>query len=191
MAKPEWKLKLEEALASFCSTLGDEEHLAKTPFRVVKMWEECLVGQPVELADTVLNTTFRANVSEMIYVGGIDFVTWCAHHLTPIICQGYFAYIPSDSMVGLSKIPRLVGYLANRPQVQERLTDQVVEAFQRKLRPLGCGFVVDGKHMCMVARGVKQSAAWVRTSSLRRCFLTSPDVKQEFLRSLPPIGGRV
>jgi GTP cyclohydrolase I len=139
----------------------------------------------MEAAKAVLRTGFKHDVvSEMVHISRVQFVSFCAHHLSPFLCTGYFAYVPDGIIVGLSKIPRTIEIVANRPQVQETLTDQVVEIFDATVKPRGCGFVVDAVHMCMVSRGIKKSGISVRTSALRGCFFEAA-TKQEFFSAIP------
>lgn len=183
---------LEKMLAEF--VYGDPQflqtHLAETPDRVIRMFKECLNGPPLSAAHDVLKKSFEqgrflyGQESEMIHVNGIHFVSFCAHHLVPFVCTGHFAYIPSANVVGLSKIVRLIEVVARRPQVQETLTQQVVDIFQEEVQPRGCAFVVDAKHLCMIARGVRNASSWTRTAALRGTFFKTA-ARQEFFASVP------
>ena len=182
--------KMLEQLAPDSPEFSDV-HFADTPNRVVKMFRECFLGPSLHDAKEVLGRSFIQNgdvqygaEKEMVHVNGIHFVSYCAHHLVPFICTGHFAYIPTRRVVGLSKIVRLIEIVAKRPQVQEILTNQVVEIFQEVVEPLGCAFVVDAKHMCMIARGVRNASSWTRTSALRGVMF-EPAARQEFFASVP------
>lgn len=184
-----WQEMMNQALTEMLKSISTEsvdiQHFEGTPTRVVRMWEQCLFGPPLKNAEDVLQASFEyTKVSEMIHINEIQFTSFCVHHLVPILAVGYFAYIPDGKIVGLSKIARVIEIVAQRPQIQEHITDQVVEIFDSVVKPKGCGFVVDAQHLCMIARGVKKLGSWVRTSSLRGQFL-EPGVKQEFLSAIP------
>lgn len=200
MGVPTWQTLMRDAVFAMLQESHVEyafknTHLVETPDRVVRMFEECFTGPDITMAKEVLKgfdqTTFPYGLeSEMIHVNGIHFVSFCAHHLVPFICTGHFAYIPTKKVVGLSKIVRLVEIVAKRPQVQETLTNQVVEIFQEVIEPQGCAFVVDAKHMCMIARGVRNPSSWTRTSALRgEMFKTG--ARQEFFSSVPAYKGEL
>ena len=159
----------------------EKEHIHETPVRFVKAYQE-FFGGCWEDPKLVLEKKFEEKkYDEMIYVNEIKFVSFCAHHLVPFMGRVHFAYIPNKYVVGLSKIPRLVEIYARRPQVQEKLTQEIVDTFQEVLQPKGCGCVVEATHMCMAIRGVKKDDAYMRTTALRGAFLEKDIVRQEFL----------
>lgn len=174
------------------------DHLKDTPERVVRSFEEYFSGLDVD-PGTVLERQFKnTGKGQMIMVTDIDFVSFCAHHLVPIIGKVHFGYLPEDErqdeeigytggmIVGLSKIPRLIEVLSKRPQVQEQFGNQIVDVFMKKLKPAGCGVVVDALHMCMAIRGVKKFRAVTRTTALRGSMLDEGRVRAEFLSNIPP-----
>lgn len=157
-----------------------EDHIRDTPERVVKAFQEYFSGVKEDPA-AVLKKGFEAGrYDEMVFVKNISFVSFCAHHLTPIIGKVHFAYLPNEKIVGLSKIPRMIDILARRPQVQEKLTREIVETFQSVVQPSGCGAVIEALHLCMTIRGVKKDQAVTRTTALFGAF-KSDGVKHEFL----------
>lgn len=156
--------------------------LVDTPGRVARAWEEWTSGYAVDVP--ALFTTFEdgaKDVDEMILVRDIPFYSHCEHHLAPFFGQVTVAYIPSDRIVGLSKINRLVQVFANRLQVQERLTTQIADALVANLNPVGCAVVVTARHLCMESRGIKQQGHSTRTSALHGVFKDDPSTRQEFL----------
>jgi GTP cyclohydrolase I len=164
----------------------DPEHTKDTPHRVVHAFAEMMSGCLIDPV-TVLQTTFNeASYSQMIVVADMDFVSLCSHHLLPFFGHVHFAYLPDKLLVGLSKIPRLVEVLARRPQIQEKLTDQIATAFQDKLHPKGCGVVVDAWHSCVSIRGVRKTNVRMRTAHLLGEF-QEPDVKAEFFAHITGI----
>lgn len=157
--------------------------LLDTPDRVVRAYLE-MTDRPDDPA-TLLGKVFGdidAAESEMIAVPGIPFTSVCEHHLLPFTGTACIAYIPSDGgVVGLSKLPRLLLHYARRPQVQERLTSQVVDALEKHLSPLGAACLIESTHDCMALRGVRAQGATMVTSRLSGRFLENPPTRQEFL----------
>jgi GTP cyclohydrolase IA len=154
--------------------------LAKTPGRVLGAWLEMTErpGDPAELLATMFDDAGPSD--EMIVVGPIPFTSVCEHHLLPFTGHAWVGYIPnSHGVVGLSKIPRLVHHFARRPQVQERLTRQITDAFDEHVKPLGSACVVTATHSCATMRGVRTEAP-MTTSSLTGVFRRS-EVRAEFL----------
>lgn len=159
----------------------DKEHTKDTPERFLKAFSELFDGVNKNPEDA-LNTLFTATGKEMIHVKEITFFSNCAHHLVPFFGKMSFAYIPNKSIVGLSKIPRLVEVYARRPQVQEKLTTDIVDAFQNIVAPEGCALMIRAYHMCCMSRGIKQPTSYTETTALRGVF-TDPSVKAEWLMS--------
>jgi GTP cyclohydrolase I len=116
----------------------------------------------------------------MVMEKNIPFYSMCAHHLVPFYGHAHIAYIPRDSILGLSKFARILEFYAKRPQLQERLTEQVVNCLEERLRPLGAMVVIDARHLCVEMRGVKKPGAVTTTSAIRGIFHQRP-VREEFL----------
>ena len=157
-------------------------HTQNTPDRVVDYFKEALSGC-LEKPDEIVSAKFLADgYDQMIHVKKIMFYSLCAHHCVPFFGVANFAYIPDDWIVGLSKIPRLVHAYARRPQVQEKLTNEIVDKFEQVVAPKGCGLVMRAYHFCMIARGVREPGAYTETTALRGCFIEG-GTKSEFLAS--------
>ncbi len=156
------------------------EHVEGTPRRVVKAYAELMSGIGQDAA-SVLTTRFSTGINEMVGVENIDFVSLCMHHLLPFSGVVHFAYIPDKKLVGLSKIPRMIDILSRRPQVQEKLTQEIVDTFQEVVKPRGCGAMVEASHGCVALRGVGKPGTKMRTTALTGIFLEKPEVKNEFL----------
>ena len=163
---------------------GFNHHVERTPTRVVNAYSELLSGVREDPA-LVLRISFEeTSYDEMVTVEDIDFVSVCAHHLLPFFGFCHFAYLPDKRIVGLSKIPRMIEILARRPQVQERLTRQIVDVFQQEIQPLGCGVMIRAWHGCVACRGVRKANLRMRTTALRGYFRDKPEVKSEFLAGI-------
>ncbi|MCY1160101.1 MAG: folE [Citricoccus sp.] len=146
----------------------DREGLQDTPSRVAKAYAEFFAGLQQDPAE-VLGTTFDISHEELVLVKDISFYSTCEHHLVPFHGTVHIGYIPSmeGRVTGLSKLARLVEIYARRPQVQERLTTQVVEALMTHLHPRGAIVVVEAEHLCMSMRGVRKPGAKTVTSAVR------------------------
>ena len=143
----------------------DRNGLIDTPKRVVKAFEEMTSGLHAE-PSLVLGTVFDESSTSPVIVRDIKFTSLCEHHLLPFSGSALVAYQPNGKVIGLSKIPRLVQLLAKRPQVQERLTNQIAETLLNNLMPLGVGVIIKARHSCMACRGVRQLDAEMITSAL-------------------------
>lgn len=161
----------------------DSEHTKKSPIRVASAIMQMVEGcwkDPKEVLSTVFMNT---GYDEIIYVNAISFVSVCAHHGLNFFGKAYFGYLPDKNIVGLSKIPRLVEVFSKRPQIQEKLTIEIVDTFNEVVKPKGCGLVMEGIHLCMAIRGVKNESAYSKTTALRGCFREG-SAKAEFLQGI-------
>ena len=158
----------------------ESAHLQGTPDRVGRMYLEIFRG--LEAGSEPTFTTFpnEEHYSNMVIVKDIEFFSVCAHHMIPFFGKAHVAYIPDQQIVGLSKIPRVVDFYARRPQLQERLTEQVIDLLVEKLAPQGAIVVMEARHLCMEMRGVEKPRAYTTTSAIRGCF-EDKVVRQEFL----------
>ena len=159
------------------------EGLLETPRRVFNSWKKIYGGYSQDPA-IVLKTVFEDvnNYDQMIALTDIEMYSTCEHHLLPFVGRAHVAYLPQGKVVGLSKLARLVEVFSRRLQIQERLTQQIAEAVQQHLNPLGVGVIIQAKHLCMMARGVEKQNSEMTTSCLMGNFKTDPTVKDEFLK---------
>lgn len=158
------------------------EGLAETPARVVKAWQHWTSGYDKHPRDVLKVFEDGAqNYDQMVVVKDIAVYSHCEHHLAAIIGTATVAYIPNGKIVGLSKLSRLVDIYARRLQVQERMTQQIADALQENLEPLGCGVVIKARHMCMESRGVCQQGHYTVTTALHGKFKEDPQTRAEFL----------
>jgi len=174
--------KLRGAFEALGLDLADP-NLAGTEWRVARsMRELCssLYAGPAPELRTFPNTE---GYSEMVAVTDIPFQSLCAHHLLPFVGVAHVAYLPSDRIVGLSKLARVVDFYGRRPQIQERMTEQIVSLLQDRLHPVGAMVVLQARHLCMEMRGVAKPGAMTTTSAIRGAF-EEGSARQEFLALL-------
>jgi len=152
-----------------------------TPKRVSDMYGEIFSGYTVE-AERELEVILEQEHDEIILVRDISMYSMCEHHLLPFVGRAHIAYIPEGGRItGLSKLARVVEVFSKRLQVQERLTTQIADTIDKKLRPKGVMVVVEAEHMCMGIRGVKKPGAVTTTSVVRGIFRKDPKTRQEAL----------
>ncbi|MDX1504050.1 MAG: GTP cyclohydrolase I FolE, partial [Thermoanaerobaculia bacterium] len=158
----------------------EDPNLAATDLRVAKMYAEMFHG--LEEGSEPRITTFPndEHYSHMVMETQIPFYSMCSHHLVPFYGHAHVGYVPNGRIVGLSKLARIVEFYAKRPQLQERLTEQVVHFLEEKLTPQGAIVVIEARHLCVEMRGVKKPGAMTVTSALRGAFHERP-VREEFL----------
>ena len=164
--------------------LGEDptrDGLQKTPERVESSLRYLTSGYKRD-ADAILNgALFEVPYDEMVIVKDIELFSLCEHHLLPFFGKCHVAYLPDSKVIGLSKIPRLVDMFARRLQVQERLTMQIAETINDKIRPRGVGVVVEAQHLCMIMRGVEKQHSVATTSSMLGAFKDDQNTRSEFL----------
>jgi GTP cyclohydrolase I len=134
----------------------------------------------MDLDEVVGGALFTEDHDNMVLVRDIEFYSMCEHHMLPFFGKAHIAYIPDGTIIGLSKLPRIVEMFARRLQVQERLTEQVAEALQSVLRPRGVGVVIEAVHLCMMMRGVEKQNSRTTTSAVRGEFRDCPMTRNEF-----------
>ena len=174
----------EAAAAAFLRALGvpcDDESTGRTPGRMAAAYAALLTPRPFEM------TTFPNDegYDELVIVRSIPVQSVCEHHFLPFTGVAHVAYIPGERIVGLSKLARVVELFARRPQVQERLTQQIANWLDDHLSPRGVGVVVEAEHSCMTLRGAQATGATTSTSSLRGLLRESPQSRAEFFACLP------
>ncbi len=161
----------------------DDPNFAGTPERVAKMYLEMFNGLFEGAEPTVTTFPNDEGYRHMVIEREMPFYSMCAHHFVPFYGHAHIAYIPDERIVGLSKLGRTLEFYAKRPQLQERLTEQVAEFLWSKLQPLGVMVVIEARHLCVEMRGVKKAGALTTTSALRGCFADRL-VREEFLALL-------
>ena len=175
---------MQELIRQLLAELGENpsrEGLVDTPKRVEKALRFLTSGYTADVDSVLNNALFTVDYNEMVIVKDIDFYSLCEHHLLPFFGKCHVAYIPSDKVIGLSKIPRLVDVFARRLQVQERLTSQIADTIRHAINPLGVAVVVEATHLCMSMRGVEKQNSFAITSAMFGGFRTDARTRMEFL----------
>ncbi|MFM9974119.1 MAG: GTP cyclohydrolase I FolE [Beijerinckiaceae bacterium] len=177
----------EEAMAAVRTLLrwaGDDperEGLIETPKRVVKAYEELFKGYDEE-PDAILNKVFKdvEGYDDMVLVRDIPFYSHCEHHMVPFVGKAHIAYFPSDGVVGLSKLARLVDAYGRRLQTQETMTSQIINAMNSVLSPRGVAVMIEAEHMCMSMRGVQKQGASTVTTQFSGVYRDDPAEQARF-----------
>jgi len=175
---------MQELIRKLLSELGedpDREGLLNTPKRVAKAYDFLTSGYRANIEQVLNNALFTVDYNEMVIVKDVDFYSLCEHHLLPFFGKCHVAYIPSNKVIGLSKIPRLVDVFARRLQVQERLTRQIADTIRETIRPLGVAVVMEATHLCMSMRGVEKQNSFAVTSAMLGAFQDNARTRMEFL----------
>jgi len=178
------KTAVETAIRTILANVGedpDREGLVGTPDRIARMYGEILAGYTTDPVKLVNNALFDVEYKDMVVVKEIEYFSMCEHHMLPFFGRAHIAYIPSDKVIGLSKIPRIVEMFARRLQVQERMTHQIAEMIDEILAPEGVAVVVEGSHMCSMMRGVKKEHPVMMTRSFLGEFEEDRELRKEFM----------
>ncbi len=158
----------------------DREGLRNTPSRVARAFTELTAGLRLD-PRVYLQTVFHVKYNQIVLLRNIPFHSICEHHFLPFVGRAHVAYLPRDKVVGLSKLARVVEAFALRPQVQERLTDQIADAIMDGLHPLGAICVIEAAHTCMTIRGIRKPGSSVVTSAIRGTFVRNHATRTEVL----------
>ncbi|GLS01697.1 GTP cyclohydrolase 1 [Brevundimonas denitrificans] len=188
--RPELDLPDEDEVRSAVRTLirwtgddPDREGLVDTPDRVARSYREMFAGYDVDPRE-YLERTFEevGGYDELIVLKDIRFVSVCEHHMLPVIGKAHVAYLPTDRVVGISKLARVVRGYARRLQIQEKMTAEIARAIQEVLQPQGVGVVIEAEHSCMTLRGVNAPGTSLITSHLMGVIRDDARTREEFLR---------
>lgn len=158
----------------------EDPNLKETDARVARMYAEMFAGLRAGSEPQVTCFPNDEHYRAMVMEKDIPFYSMCAHHLVPFYGHAHIAYIPNDRIIGLSKLPRILEFYAKRPQLQERLTEQVVGFVEGMLKPQGAMVVIEARHLCVEMRGVKKPGCTTVTSAIRGTFYKK-EVREEFL----------
>jgi len=175
--------RIEKAVTEILLAVGEDterEGLKGTPGRVARMYAELLAGMREDPKEH-LRSVFTENYDEIVLLRDIPFYSICEHHLMPFIGSAHVAYLPSGSVLGVSKLARIVDCFARRLQTQERLTYQIADFIMNSLKPQGVAVVLKASHSCMTIRGIKKPGSIMVTSALRGIFKRDPRSRNEVL----------
>ena len=161
----------------------DREGVLDTPARVARSYRELFAGYASDPRE-YLERTFEevGGYDELVVLKDIRFVSFCEHHMLPVVGRAHVGYLPTDRVVGISKLARVVHGFARRLQIQEKMTSEIAMAIHEVLRPQGVGVVVEAEHSCMTLRGVNTAGSSLTTSCLMGVIRDDPRTREEFLR---------
>lgn len=184
----EYNIAIRDEVKSQFSTiikeLGEDEKregLLKTPERAAKAMMFLTQGYQQDAVEILKGAMFKEDYDDMVIIKDIEMYSLCEHHMLPFFGKAHIAYIPNGHIVGLSKIPRVVDVFAERLQVQERLTHDILECINNTLKPKGVAVVIEASHMCMMMRGVQKQNSVTTTSGFRGQF-EKIETRNEFLK---------
>lgn len=175
---------VKERYSKIIEEIGEDisrEGLAKTPERAAKAMMFLTQGYQQDAASILKSAMFKESYNEMVIVKDIELYSLCEHHMLPFFGKAHIAYIPNGQIVGLSKLPRIIDVFARRLQVQERLTEQILDCINDTLKPQGVAVVIEAAHMCMMMRGVQKQNSVTTTSGFRGSFVKE-ETRNEFLK---------
>jgi len=175
---------VKERYKSIIEDLGEDterDGLLKTPERAAKAMQFLTQGYEQDAAEILKSAMFKESYNEMVIVKDIELYSLCEHHILPFFGKAHIAYIPNGHIVGLSKLPRIVDVFSRRLQVQERLTEQILNCINDTLKPEGVAVVIEASHMCMMMRGVQKQNSTTTTSGFRGAF-KNIETRTEFLK---------
>ena len=181
----EKRKKFEMNTKNLLELLGEDpsrEGLLNTPKRVAKAWEFLTKGYNENLDELINNAIFEGESKDMVIVKNIEFYSLCEHHMIPFYGKAHIGYIPDGKIIGLSKLARITDLFSQRLQVQERLTNQIAQCLQEVLNPRGVAVVLEGKHFCMLSRGVQKQNSIATSSSMLGIFREKESTRNEFLK---------
>ena len=175
---------LQENYRNILEGIGEDisrEGIEKTPERAAKAMQFLTQGYKMDAETILKKAMFKESYDEMVVVKDIELYSMCEHHMLPFFGKAHIAYIPNGHIVGLSKLPRVVDVFARRLQVQERLTNDILECINNTIKPKGAAVVIEAVHMCMMMRGVQKQNSATTTSGFRGQF-EKIETRNEFLR---------
>jgi GTP cyclohydrolase I len=178
--------RIEAAVREILLAVGedpDREGLVETPARVARMYAEMFSGLHADPREH-LQKTFTQKYDEIVIVRDIEFASMCEHHLLPFTGKAHIAYLPNGKIVGLSKLARVVEVLSRRPQVQERMTEELADLLVEQLDARGVAVVIEASHSCMTIRGVRKPASLCTTSAMRGAFRDNQVTRAELMALL-------
>ncbi len=175
---------IQDAYTTILESLGEDvsrDGLLDTPARAAKAMEYLTQGYSQTIEQVLNGAVFESDSDEMVIVRDIELYSLCEHHMLPFIGKCHVAYLPSDKVIGLSKIARIVDMYARRLQIQENLTKQIADAIASVTGGIGVGVIIEAQHMCMMMRGVQKQNSSMTTSAMLGRFRSDINTRNEFL----------
>ncbi|MEK9648480.1 MAG: GTP cyclohydrolase I FolE [Gammaproteobacteria bacterium] len=173
---------LIEAYETIIESVGEDRHgLKDTPRRAAEAMQFLTQGYSLDINEVVNDALFPTTSNEMVIVKNIELYSLCEHHLLPFIGKCHVAYLPSGTVIGLSKVARIIDVFARRLQIQEHLTQQIAETIQEITSAKGVGVIIESQHMCMMMRGVEKQNSVMTTSCMLGAFRDKQSTRTEFL----------
>ena len=176
---------MEELFLKLIKSIGEDperEGLIRTPARAAEGFQFLTRGYQQNLKDLVNHAVFETETRDMIILKNIEIYSLCEHHILPFFGKCHIGYIPSDKIIGVSKLARIADMYARRLQLQERLTRQIADAIDSVLKPNGVGVVIEAQHLCTMMRGVEKQNTVMETSTMLGSFEARQSTRMEFLR---------
>jgi GTP cyclohydrolase IA len=177
------QVRIQRAVREILLAVGenpDREGLRETPARVARMYAELFGGLHVDPRQHLIKF-FSESCDEVILVRDISFNSMCEHHMLPFMGAAHVAYLPRERVIGLSKLARVVDEVARRPQVQERMTEQIAKILEEELHAKGVAVIIEAVHTCMTIRGVHKPGSICVTSAMKGCFRTKSSTRAELM----------
>lgn len=176
--------KVEKLIKELLIELGEDpnrEGLQNTPQRVSQMLKDLTKGYHDSSNSMVNNSVYTQKTQDMIILKDIELYSLCEHHMLPFFGKCHIGYIPTDKIIGISKIAQIIDIYAKRLQLQERLTQEIAKTLEETLTPLGVGVIIEAQHLCMMMRGVEKQHSKMITSTVLGSFRSNPDTRKEFI----------
>jgi len=176
--------RIERAVREILAAVGDDpdrEGLRETPARVARMYAELFAGMHID-ARQYLEKFFTEKYDEIVLVRDIAFCSVCEHHLLPFMGKAHIGYMPAGKVIGLSKLARVVDAVARRPQVQERMTEEIADLLVSELGARGVAIVIEATHTCMTVRGVRKPGSLCVTSAMKGIFRSNLSTRAEVMQ---------
>ena len=175
---------MKDEIEKILRTLGEDPTragLTGTPSRVEESLKFLTAGYGLDINQVINGAIYEEDYNELVLVKDIKIYSLCEHHMLPFVGRAHIGYIPNKHIIGLSKIARVADMFARRLQVQERLTSQIVDALNDKVKPKGVAAIIEAEHFCMMMRGVEKQNSTMVTSAMRGIFLKDARTREEFL----------
>jgi len=184
--KPVSREEAIECVKKIIRYIGDDperEGIAESPERIINSYEEIFRGYKQDPRE-ILKKQFKSDARDLIVVSDIEIYSTCEHHMLPFVGKCHIGYLPNKTVIGVSKLARLMDVYARRLQIQEELTFQIADNLMKEIKSFGVAVVIEAQHLCMASRGVNKQHSVMKTTAMLGKFKDNPDLKNEFFRLL-------